>query len=58
MNQHSDCHNTFQLIELFQESVWSNHHYGYDPEIIHRYPTRRLIVEDNQLIEEEGESHV
>ena len=29
----------------------------HDPEIIHRYP-RRLIVEDNQLIEEEGESHV
>ena len=30
----------------------------HDPEIIHRYPTRRLIVEDNQLIEKEGESNV
>ena len=55
-----DSHNTFQLIELFQKaslvvkpSLWL-----HDPEIIHRYPTRRLIVEDNQLIEEEGESHV
>lgn len=56
-----DSHNTFQLIELFQESVSSGQTIimvTHDPEIIHRYPTRRLIVEDNQLIEEEGESHV
>lgn len=55
-----DSHNTFQLIELFQESVSSGQTIIMvtRPEIIHRYPTRRLIVEDNQLIEEEGESHV
>ena len=50
-----DSHNTFQLIELFQESVSSGQTIimvTHDPEIIHRYPTRRLIVEDNQLIEE------
>lgn len=50
-----DSHNTFQLIELFQESVSSGQTIimvTHDPEIIHRYPTRRLIVEDNQLIED------
>lgn len=56
-----DSHNTFQLIELFQERVSNGQTIimvTHDPEIIHRYPTRRLIVEDNQLIEKEGESNV
>lgn len=30
----------------------------HDPEIIHRYPTRRLHVEDGKLIEIEGERNV
>ncbi|MCH4402632.1 energy-coupling factor ABC transporter ATP-binding protein [Staphylococcus haemolyticus] len=56
-----DSHNTFQLIELFQERVSNGQTIimvTHDPEIIHRYPTRRLIAEDNQLIEKEGESNV
>lgn len=56
-----DSHNTFQLIELFQERVSNGQTIimvTHNPEIIHRYPTRRLIAEDNQLIEKEGESNV
>ena len=55
-----DSHNTFQLIKLFEERkqgqtiVMVTH----DPEIIHRYPTRRLVVENHKLLEMAGESNV
>ena len=55
-----DSHNTFQLIELFKKaslvvkpSLWLHTTRNHSS-----LSTRRLIVEDNQLIEEEGESHV
>ncbi|RNB39768.1 AAA family ATPase, partial [Staphylococcus aureus] len=56
-----DSHNTFQLIELFQERVAKGQTIvmvTHDPEIIHRYPTRRLNVDNGQLVEMEGEAHV
>ena len=56
-----DSHNTFQLIKLFQERVKQGQTIimvTHDPEIIHRYPTRRLHVEDGKLIEIEGERNV
>ncbi|MCI2773361.1 ABC transporter ATP-binding protein [Staphylococcus petrasii] len=56
-----DSHNTFQLIELFQERVSNGQTIvmvTHDPEIIRRYPTRRLNVENGQLKEMAGELHV
>lgn len=56
-----DSHNTFQLIELFQERVANGQTIvmvTHDPEIIRRYPTRRLKVENQQLVEEEGVPNV
>ncbi|MCI2954134.1 energy-coupling factor ABC transporter ATP-binding protein [Staphylococcus caprae] len=56
-----DSHNTFQLIKLFQERVKQGQTIimvTHDPEIIHRYPTRRLHEEDGKLIEIEGERNV
>ncbi|PTF13431.1 ABC transporter ATP-binding protein [Staphylococcus devriesei] len=56
-----DSHNTFQLIELFQERVAKGQTIvmvTHDPEIIYRYPTRRLNVENGQLVEMEGDAHV
>lgn len=53
-----DSHNTFQLIKLFQERVNQGQTIimvTHDPEIIKRYPTRRLRVEDGCLKEMEGE---
>ena len=50
--------NTFQLIKLFQERVNQGQTIimvTHDPEIIKRYPTRRLRVEDGCLKEMEGE---
>lgn len=56
-----DSHNTFQLIELFQERVSNGQTIimvTHDPEIIRRYPTRRLNVENGQLKEMAGDLHV
>ncbi len=56
-----DSHNTFQLIELFQERVSNGQTIimvTHDPEIIHRYPTRQLNVENGRLKEMVGECHV
>jgi len=56
-----DSHNTFQLIKLFQERVKKGQTIvmvTHDPEIIHRYTTRRLHVEDDYLKEIEGERNV
>ena len=53
-----DSHNTFQLIKLFQERVKQGQTIvmvTHDSEIIRRYPTRRLHVEDGILKEIEGE---
>lgn len=53
-----DSHNTFQLIKLFQERVKQGQTIvmvTHDSEIINRYPTRRLHVEDGILQEIEGE---
>ena len=53
-----DSHNTFQLIKLFQERVNQGQTIimvTHDPEIIKRYPTRRLRVEDGCLKEMEGD---
>ena len=53
-----DSHNTFQLIKLFQERVNQGQTIimvTHDPEIIKRYPIRRLRVEDGCLKEMEGE---
>ncbi|MDU2308605.1 MAG: ABC transporter ATP-binding protein, partial [Staphylococcus epidermidis] len=47
-----------QLIKLFQERVNQGQTIimvTHDPEIIKRYPTRRLRVEDGCLKEMEGE---
>lgn len=56
-----DSHNTFQLIKLFEERVKQGQTIvmvTHDPEIIHRYPTRRLVVENHKLLEMAGESNV
>lgn len=56
-----DSHNTFQLIELFQERVSKGQSIimvTHDPEIIKRYPTRRWAINNKQLTEIEGEQHV
>lgn len=56
-----DSHNTFQLIKLFEERVERGQSIvmvTHDPEIIHRYPTRRLVVENQKLVEMAGEPHV
>ncbi|MFU0769324.1 ABC transporter ATP-binding protein [Staphylococcus pasteuri] len=56
-----DSHNTFQLIELFQERVSKGQSIimvTHDPEIIKRYPTRRWTINNKQLTEIEGEQHV
>ncbi len=56
-----DSHNTFQLIELFQERVSKGQNIimvTHDPEIIKRYPTRRWAINNKQLTEIEGEQHV
>ncbi|KAK62732.1 AAA domain protein [Staphylococcus lugdunensis VCU148] len=56
-----DSHNTFQLIERFQQRVKRGQTIvmvTHDPEIIKRYPTRRLHVENGQLLEMAGVTHV
>lgn len=56
-----DSHNTFQLIEHFQQRVKRGQTIvmvTHDPEIIKRYPTRRLHVENGQLLEMAGVTHV
>ena len=56
-----DSHNTFQLIKLFEERVKQGQTIvmvTHDHEIIHRYPTRRLVVENHKLLEMAGESNV
>ncbi|MCU5745625.1 energy-coupling factor ABC transporter ATP-binding protein [Staphylococcus sp. SQ8-PEA] len=58
-----DSHNTFNLIQLFQERVQNGQTIimiTHDPEIISRYPTRRFHVEDQTLLEvrKTGEDNV
>lgn len=51
-----DSHNTFKLIELFNERVQQGQTIfmiSHDPHIIERYPTRRLEIIDGQLYERE-----
>ena len=43
-----------ERVERGQSIVMVTH----DPEIIHRYPTRRLVVENQKLVEMAGEPHV
>ncbi|GEQ00598.1 ABC transporter ATP-binding protein [Staphylococcus arlettae] len=56
-----DSHNTFNLISLFQQRVTEGQTVimvTHDAEIINRYATRRLHIEQQQLIELSGETHV
>ena len=56
-----DSHNTFNLISLFQQRVTEGQTVimvTHDAEIINRYATRRLHVEQQQLLELSGEAHV
>ena len=56
-----DSHNTFQLIKLFEQRVERGQTIvmvTHDPEIINRYPTRRLEVENGKVSDWEGEPHV
>src|SRR5699024_10956357 len=56
-----DSHNTFNLIKLFQQRVRDGQTIimvTHDPEIIARYPTRKLCVSQKQILEIAGEHHV
>ncbi|NWK84464.1 ATP-binding cassette domain-containing protein [Staphylococcus sp. GSSP0090] len=56
-----DSHNTFNLIKLFQQRVQQGQTIimvTHDPEIIDRYPNRRLHLERHQLIEKTGDTYV
>jgi energy-coupling factor transporter ATP-binding protein EcfA2 len=56
-----DSHNTFNLIKLFQQRISKGQTIimvTHDPEIIKRYSTRRIHVENKQLVEMLGEAHV
>ena len=58
-----DSHNTFNLIQLFQERVAQGQTIimiTHDPEIIARYPSRQIHVEDQQLheVRKTGDMHV
>jgi len=56
-----DSHNTFNLIKLFQSRVASGQTIvmvTHDAELIHRYPTRRLHVDQRQLFEVKGGNYV
>ncbi|MBF7019021.1 ABC transporter ATP-binding protein [Staphylococcus sp. 18_1_E_LY] len=56
-----DSHNTFNLIKLFQERINKGQTIvmvTHDSEIIKRYSTRRIHVENKQLVEMLGEAHV
>ncbi|MBA1352587.1 MULTISPECIES: ABC transporter ATP-binding protein [Staphylococcus] len=56
-----DSHNTFNLIKLFQQRVKDGQTIimvTHDPEIIARYPTRKLYVRKKQILEIAGDNHV
>ncbi|WP_412520096.1 ABC transporter ATP-binding protein [Staphylococcus simulans] len=61
-----DSHNTFNLLDLFQQRVAQGQTIimvTHDPNIIERYPTRRIELRDHLLCEEvlfemEGETNV
>ncbi|WP_251516054.1 MULTISPECIES: ABC transporter ATP-binding protein [Staphylococcus] len=56
-----DSHNTFNLINLFNERITKGQTIimvTHDPEIISRYPTLRLHVNQQQLVEVEEVAHV
>lgn len=56
-----DSHNTFNLIKLFQQRVKNGQSIimvTHDSEIISRYPSRRLYVENKRILEIEGDKHV
>lgn len=56
-----DSHNTFNLIKLFQQRIKQGQTIimvTHDPEIIARYPTRRLHLEHHHLIEKTGDTYV
>jgi len=56
-----DSHNTFNLIKLFQQRVKNCQSIimvTHDSEIISRYPSRRLYVENKRILEIEGDKHV
>ena len=58
-----DSHNTFNLIQLFQERVAQGQTIimiTHDPEIIARYPSRQIHVENQQLheVRKTGDMHV
>lgn len=56
-----DSHNTFNLIKLFQQRVTQGQTIimvTHDPEIIARYPTRRLHLEHHHLVEKTGDTYV
>lgn len=56
-----DSHNTFNLIKLFQNRIQNGQTIvmvTHDSEIIARYPTRRLHVDQHQLTELKGDTYV
>ncbi|EHJ08493.1 ABC transporter ATP-binding protein [Staphylococcus simiae] len=56
-----DSHNTFQLIKLFQQRVNKGQTIvmvTHDQNIIARYSTRQLTIDNGHLIDSEGECHV
>lgn len=56
-----DSHNTFKLIELFQQRALHGQTIvmvTHDNEIIHRYPSRRLYVNQHKLVDSEEETYV
>ncbi|RIN31370.1 ABC transporter ATP-binding protein [Staphylococcus succinus] len=56
-----DSHNTFNLIKLFQKCIQQGQTIimvTHDSELISRYPTHRLHVDQHQLYELKGGTHV